>query len=111
MRSYLKRIIKEELNKYLKETNIPNKYLMLIWDTNSDTKYPDLMMAYTADNENKLHIEKGRIADKIEKDLNIKIDVDDFDYEILSYEDFMDEYGSPKNPHKITLDHNKLFEF
>lgn len=79
------------------------KYLLLIWDTKSNKEVPPLMMAFTSDNENDLNIAKGELADNIEKTLDIKIDVGEFDSEIISYNSFIKEYSNKKNPNKVIL--------
>ena len=78
------------------------KYLLLIWDIRIDRMNPYLMTTFESDFEF-TEIHKGRLADTIEKVLNIKISTDDFDYEPISFDDFMEEYGNPKNPNRVSL--------
>jgi hypothetical protein len=105
----LKKFITE--GKLLKEQTKPKEYLLLIWHTREDYPSENLLMAFTSDNLDELEqMGKGELADEIEKVLNIEIDPSDFEDEVISFSDFMDEYGNEKNPNKITLDPSKTFE-
>jgi hypothetical protein len=101
---------KEEIQKVLKENNIPEDYLLLIWDLSRDKMYPDLLLALSSNNQEELeYIAKGELADMIEETLNITIDPEDFDDEVISYEDFIDNYASPLNPNRVLLPKSKIF--
>jgi len=80
------------------------KFMLLIWDANGGPT-PNLLMAFTADKEDDLDIPKGELADMIEKVMK-NIDPDDFETEIISTKDFMDDYASPRNPNRINI--NKI---
>ena len=80
-------------------------YLLLIWE-NTLTENTNVKMVFTSDDESKLqHLldNKGQLADEIENALDIKIDVDDFDSEMLSLDEFYLIYGHSSNPNQIIL--------
>lgn len=77
------------------------KYMLLIWDANGGPK-PNLLMAFTSDKEANLDIPKGELADMI-SDVMTDVDPDDFETEVISTKDFMDEYASPRNPNSINI--------
>jgi hypothetical protein len=88
----------------------PKKWLLLIWDNKPGI--PDLIMAFTSDDESQMdNYPKGELADKIEKALDIKIEPTDFDQELITLEDFLEDYGSNKNPNKINLSDINIQEF
>ena len=80
------------------------KYMLLIWDAKGGAR-PNLLMAFTSDKEANLDIPKGELADMISK-VMMDIDPDDFETEMIGTDDFMDEYGSPRNPNQINI--NKI---
>lgn len=71
--------------------------MLLIWDANGGPT-PSLLMAFTSDKEKDLDIPKGELADMIEKVMK-KMDLDDFETEVISTKDFMDDYLSFKRRH------------
>lgn len=89
---------------------IIKKYMLLIWNRD-DEKTPSLLIVFTSDNEDDLDISKGELADKIENTLGIKIDTDDFDSEIISTKDFIDDYVNKKNPNRININTINVVDF
>jgi hypothetical protein len=83
-------------------------YMLLIWDANGGPM-PNLLMAFTSDKEEDLDIPKGELADMISNVMS-DIDPDDFDTEVISTKDFMDDYASPANPNRININKVQIEE-
>ncbi len=107
----LRKLIREEISSIRTEQQslTQEDYLLLIWDNNSpDPLRPNLMLVIASDNELDLDIPKGELADSIEKYTNAPVDVSDFEEEIISFEDFMEEYGDINNPDRIDINKVKV---
>lgn len=76
-------------------------YMLLIWDAKGGPM-PALLMAFTSDKEDSLDIPKGELADMISKVMK-DVNPDDFETEVISTKDFMDDYASPRNPNSINI--------
>jgi len=95
--------LNENLNES-KELPKPKDFLMLVWQGSSRPAESPTYVYVSDKEENLSDFPKGELADMIEKDHKVRIrDAGDLEVEVISYKDFMDDYGSPKNPHTISL--------
>lgn len=82
--------------------------LLLIWE--ADSPLPELKGAFQIE-ESMSHIGKGEILDILEKRVDgFDLDIDDFNVEEITFEDFCSDYGHYSNPNRILLDSNILFK-
>jgi len=78
-----------------------SSWLILIWD-NSGTLLTHIVCDNMSDARSFEH-RKGELADFLEETFKSPMNPEDFEAEVISYPDFIDEYGNAKNPNPIGL--------